>query len=334
MRRALDVLGPHLRSLPDGEIGDRSDMFPVGNRRSWVMYAIERLTADRENWQVVKEPVRGSDGIAVDYASIQKLKPRRSPRVMAQHVAFGYDEYARRSYAIFDRLRHDRGFDGLQFQMGVPTGFAMGFAFSNPIDWIRYTASFNDVIAREVNAVLRDLGDVVVQIEVPPELFAAYKLRKPLMSLALRPIYDLVGKITPGARIGIHLCLGDFHNEAMVHPRTLHLMAEFSNRLVAHWPSAYELAYMHYPLAEGAIPPRLDPAFYEPLGAVELPPRTRFVAGFVHEALSLDEHRRVQSAIETARRQEVDVACSCGLGRRTPEAAEAALELTRQLVDV
>lgn len=71
MRCALDLLGPYLFSLPDGEIGDKTPEFPKGNRIAWVIYAIERLTADRESWQVVKEPVRGADGMAVDYNSIQ-----------------------------------------------------------------------------------------------------------------------------------------------------------------------------------------------------------------------------------------------------------------------
>src|SRR5688500_8620889 len=80
MRIALDTLGPALFSLPDGEIGTKSPQFPRGNRIAWVLYAVERLTADRENWRIVTEPERSVDGMAVDYEHIQKLKPRRSPK--------------------------------------------------------------------------------------------------------------------------------------------------------------------------------------------------------------------------------------------------------------
>jgi hypothetical protein len=332
MRRALTTLGPQLFSLPDGEIGEKSAQFPRGNRIAWVMYAIEVLTADRDSWNVVREPVRGSDGMATDYDHIQQLKPRRSPGELPQHVQLGYDRFFERSYPIFKQLRHEYGQPQLKFQLGIPTGFAMGFAFASKLDWLRYTGAFNTVLAREVNHALAQAGDdLIIQLELPPEVYAAYLLPKALHRLALRSVLDLVGKITPGAQIGLHLCLGDFHNEAVVHPKTLDKLVAFSNRLVDAWPSTHRLVYMHYPFAEGAVPPRLEPNYYRPLREIRLPTGTRFIAGFVHEKLSLDENTRVLAAIEQARGQTVDVAASCGLGRRTPEQAEQVLELSRQL---
>lgn len=333
MRQALDQLGPHLFALPDGEIGDKSEQFPRGNRIAWVIYAVERLTADQESWQIVKAPIRGADGMAVDYAGIQKLKPRRSPKAMADHVTFGYDTYFHKSYPLFQQLRQERGHDNLKFQLGVPTGFALGFAFQSQIDWLRYTNAFNSVIAREVNHARQSAGDdLIVQIEVPPELYAAYMLPAPLMGLALRPIHDLLGKITPGTQIGIHLCLGDFHNEALVHPKTLNKMVAFSNRLVDSWPASQKLAYIHYPFAEGAIPPTTAASYYQPLQAIHLPAETRFIAGFVHEKLSLAENRTILDAIETARGAPVAVASSCGLGRRSETEALQVIKLMRELV--
>ncbi len=333
MRRALDALGPYLFSLPDGEVGDKTPQFPRGNRIAWVIYAVEVLTADRANWRIVKDAVRGPDGMAVDYNGIQKLKPRRDPSALSRSVSLGYDSYFRKSYPRFKALAAAHDLGSLKFQVGIPTGFAMGFAFASQLDWIRYTTAFNTVFAREVNAVLREAGDdVIIQIELPPEVYAAYLLPTPLHGLALWPLHDLLRKIRPGAQIGIHLCLGDFHNEAMVHPKTLDKMVALSNRLVARWPHGHTLRYIHYPLAEGAVPPTLDARYYEPLRDIALPSGTRFVAGFVHEALSLAENARILATIERVRGQPVDVASACGLGRRTPDAASQILEVTRQLV--
>jgi hypothetical protein len=332
MEKALDVLGPALFCLPDGEVGDKTPAFPLGNRIAWVVYAIEQLTQDTTSWQVVKEPIRGQDGMATGYDQFQKLKPRHSPRQMPDHVQLGYDVFFRRNYPIFCQLRERYELPNLKFQMGVPTGFAMGFAFANPVTWLRYTYAFNTVIAREVNAALAEAGsDMIVQIEVPPELYAAYKLPATLMRLALLPINDLLGKITPGAQIGIHLCLGDFHNEALVHPKTLRKMVDFSNRLVQAWPTYHTLSYVHYPFAEGLVPPPTAASYYAQLNAVQLPPTTRFVAGFIHEKRSVDDNRSILGNIENARGQLVDVACSCGLGRRTADTASALLDLTAQL---
>jgi hypothetical protein len=334
MRRALDTVGPYLFSLPDGEVGEKTREFPRGIRSAWVIYAVEVLTRDTASWRVVKPAVRGEDGMAMDYGTVQQLKPLRSPGAMADYVHFDYDGFVRSSYPIFQRLRHARGLDGVKFQMGVPTGFAMGFAFASKINWLRYTSAFNTVIAREVNAAVEAFGDdLIVQIEVPPEMYAAYMLPTPLMGLALRPVHDLLNKIHPGTQIGMHLCLGDFHNEALVHPKTLDKMVKFSNRLIDSWPTQHRLVYMHYPFAEGAVPPALDADHYRPLNQIRLLPGTRFVAGFAHEKRTPDENKRILAAIEAARGTTVDVACSCGLGRRTPEVAQGLLELQAALAE-
>ena len=110
-------------------------------------------------------------------------------------------------------------------------------------------------------------------------------------------------------------------------------MVAFSNRLVETWPSDLPLAYVHYPFAEGGVPPRTDPAYYRPLQQVRLPSNVRFAAGFIHEARTLDENRRILAAIEEARGHEVVVSSSCGLGRRTQEEAREILELTRRVLD-
>jgi hypothetical protein len=247
-------------------------------------------------------------------------------------VRFGYDQWMKKSFALFRRLREEFGLPRMSFQLGVPTGFAMGFAFASKLDWIRYTAAFNTVIAREVNAALDEAGEeLVVQLEIPPEVYAAYLLPPALLGLALLPVKNILSKIRPGARIGLHLCLGDFHNRALVHPGSLERMAALANRLAAGFPAGQTLEYVHFPLAEAAKPPSLEPEFYRPLRKVRLLAGTRFVAGFVHERRSLEENRRILAAVEELRGGPVDVAASCGLGRRTPEAAQQVLDLLARL---
>jgi hypothetical protein len=323
MSRALEQFGSLLFSLPDGEIGEKSDAFPNGLRSAWVVMAIEKMTADTENWKVIREPMRGEGGFAANYGTFQWLEGKRPPDEMSEHVVFGYDGYFRSSYPIFEQLRSEHNLNKLKFQLGIPTGSALAFAFPTPQDAGPYVGAFNSVLAREVNEAIKLAGDdVVIQIEVPPELYAAYQFPQMMDQLALGPIYDLLGKITPGAQIGMHLCLGDFHNEALVHPDTLNAMVNFSNRLVEGWPSDKKLVYMHYPFAEAVVPPTTDAAYYQPLKDVRLPSDVRFVAGFVHEARTLDENRAILNAIEDARGAAVDVACSCGLGRRSQAVAE------------
>ena len=52
------------------------------------------------------------------------------------------------------------------------------------------------------------------------------------------------------------------------------------------------------------------------------------MAGCIHEDLSLDDQRRLIGMIEAILGRRVDLATACGLGRRQPAAATAAIEQT------
>jgi hypothetical protein len=332
MRRALDEVGPYLFSLPDGEVGERTETFPKGNRAGWVIRAIETLCRDPQSWRLVRDSVRAPDGFPDGYDGLHQIEPLCEPEDVPDRVAFGYDTEVDRYYPIFRRLRDEKGFNGLRFQMGVPTGLALGFAFPNPRDRMRFTQAFNTVIAREVNAMLESVGDdIVVQIELPPEVYAAFKMPEMMEPLSLGPVLDLVSRITPGARLGLHLCVGDLHNEALLQLDSLQPLVEYSNRLVERWPKDRELVYMHYPLAAGHVPPSTDPRLYQPLADIRLPEGTHFVAGFVHEGISFEDNAKILRSIEEARGETVDVASSCGIGRRTPEVAQELLKLKARL---
>lgn len=336
MKRALDVLGDLLFALPDGEVGEKSEAFPNGLRSAWVLHAIESLYADKSSWRTLREPIRDASGFAADYGSFQQLEGLRPPDEMSEHVAFGYDRYFRSSYPIFRHEREARGIKpkALKFQLGIPTGSALGFAFPSPQAAGVYLGAFNTVLAREVNAALEQAGDdVIVQIEVPPEMYAAYAFPGMIDQFSVGPIIDLLDKIRPGTQIGIHFCLGDFHNHAIVHPDTLNTMVEFSNRLVYAWQPQQKLVYMHYPFAEARIPPTTDADYYRPLENIRLPKDTRFVAGFVHEDRTLEENIGIRDAIEKARGEAVDIATSCGLGRRTAEVADGLLHRMKQVAE-
>lgn len=332
MRRALDEVGPYLFSLPDGEVGERTARYPDGTRANWVIRAVEVLYQDRENWRVVKEPVLAANGVPANYAGLHQLEPLCRPEDVPGTVRFGYDQEVARYYPLFRRLRDERGLTGLRFQMGIPTGLALGFVMPNPADRMRFRDAFNTVLAREVNAMPDVAGDdLIVQLEMPPEMYAAFELPEMLEELSVSPVIDLAEKIRPGIRLGLHLCVGDLHNRALLQPKSLEPMATLTRRLLERWPKGRPLEYIHYPLAAGNLPPVQDPEFYDPLGDIRLPDGTRFIAGFVHEGLGFEENARILHAIEEARGETVGVACSCGIGRRTREVGEELLRLSARL---
>jgi len=327
----LEKLGQALFSLPDGEIGEITDEYPKGKRAAWVMTAVDICSADTENWQVIKEKGRMAEGFPADYDEVQKLKPKRPVSEMHKYLNFGYLDYFKASYPIFQRLREDHNRPDLKFQVGVPTGLGITISMMPPLDAIRYVDAFNKRIAYEVNEILKIAPDVIIQLELPAELKLAYTLPNFMMSLALRSINGLVKKIDPSAQLGIHICLGDLNNVALTQAKTLDKMVKFSNLMVKNWSTHHRLHYVHYPLAEAATPPPTDKAYYQPLRNIRLPKNVRFIAGFVHEDNIPEANEKILQTIEAIRGTQVDIACSCGLGRRSNETAKRLIEEMKRL---
>lgn len=336
MTQAMESLGSDLWSVPDGEIGEKSEEYPLGNRAAWIQSIIDICEKDIENWKVVKQGHRGESGFPTGYDKEPRLKPLRPPSEMHKYLDFRWIEYFKSSYPTFKKLRNERGLEGLKFQVGFPTGIGVTFAMMSPIDALRYANAFNKRMAYEANEIIKlaDPNDVLFQIEVPGELAMAYKLPKFLVDLSLRTILGLVNKIKPEVPIGVHICFGDLNNEALTKAGTLNKMVHFSNRLVSKWPKTHQLEYVHYPLAEAADPPPLKVDHYKILEKIKLPRNTRFVAGFVHDLRSESEHKHILETIEKIRGHQVDIACSCGLGRRSSDVATGLIQMSHKLAKV
>ena len=156
--------------------------------------------------------------------------------------------------------------------------------------------------------------------------------RPALLAAATCTVLGLVRQIEPRAPFGLHLCFGDFNNKALIDAASITKMVAFANSIIAQWPATHTLDYVHVPLAEAADPPTLDAAWYAPLRDLSLPSGVRFVAGFVHDKRTEVEHRRIRDIIETTVGGPVDIASSCGLGRRDRTTADAILEMTARLL--
>ncbi|MCH9680557.1 MAG: hypothetical protein K0V04_03915 [Deltaproteobacteria bacterium] len=336
MAKALDIAGERLVvALPDGEIGQKSASYPCGERASWVQVIIDRCQRDTAHWKVTRHSQLGESGFPASYDAAPRLTPKVSPKTMHEHLDFGWLDAFRSSYPVFKRLRERKNLPALKFQVGLPTGMGVTFAMMSPVNAMRYASAFARRMAFEANAILdeADPGDIAFQVEVPGELTLAYRLPRWLHRIAVGGVVDLLKQVRPEAPFGVHLCFGDLNNEALIRAGSLIPAVNFANTLISRWPASHELAYVHFPLAEAASPPSMDPAHYAPLGDLKLPPGVRFVAGFVHERIDMDEHRRLLEIVEGARGGPVDVASSCGLGRRSSNVAQKLIETATHLAE-
>jgi hypothetical protein len=107
-----------------------------------------------------------------------------------------------------------------------------------------------------------------------------------------------------------------------------------ANALAKAWPADQKLEYIHAPFAAADKPGSLDESWYTPLKDLDLPDDVRFVAGFIHEDVKLEDQKKILAWIDDFTGREVDVAAACGLGRRdTPEEAFESMNQAVALIE-
>lgn len=166
-----------------------------------------------------------------------------------------------------------------------------------------------------------------VVVSAPPPLRPL--LAEFLAHLVTRP----VARAPHGTRFGVHLCLGDLGHHALKQLGDASPLVVLANAIARRWPAGRQLDYVHLPLSGGDIPPTADPSFYPPLRDLRLPEGTDLIVGIAHEEQDRETQLAVRGLVEDAVGRPVDIATSCGLGRRTPEAAIAAVAGMRALLD-
>ena len=336
MARACELAGDRLIALPDGEIGERSDRYPAGDRSQWTAGLAGRLADEASLFDVVDEGTTNERGFPVDWDSPSRLRPRVGPAELGDRLRLGYDTFARRSWPHVERLRASLGRSDLRMQVGLPTGFGVAAGFLSPPRALRYAPAFAACVSREATAVVQSIGagNLLFQIEAPAEVVAAHRLPRPAVRVPTRSVVDLVKRLPAEVPVGLHLCFGDLNNKAAVVPTRFGRLVAFTNALARRWPPTHDLAYVHLPFAAGTSPAPTDPRAYRALRNLALPPGTRPVAGFVHEGPTLESLEALLSTIETARGTQVDVACAYGLGRRTTEVADELIRRCHHLAAV
>jgi hypothetical protein len=310
MQLALELLGPHLRTVPDGETGER---------RSWILHIIESFR---------KHPALElrRDGDWSSYEKVPIFGVRKGHRLTADSLQLGYAAHYSESYAAFQALRAKSPHSGLAFQAGLPCDFDLAMFTLGPVGALRHGAVFREALLRELKAVHALAGsDVVFQLEAPVELVMVSKapaVLQPMLAGWLGPRIAALAKGAPeGARFGVHLCLGDLNHEALGRLQDARPIVALVNALVRAWPQGRPLEYVHVPFAAGAGTAPTEPGFYAPLSRLALPERTRFIAGLLHEQWTEAQARPVLRLVEDALGRKVDVAAACGLGRRTRDEA-------------
>src|SRR5580658_1479536 len=252
-RSVGELLGPHLRRVPDGE---------VGGRRLWISWQYPLL---RSNAFLRPDPtgaVRPTNRFPL-LVLAEGAKPSD-----VRFGELGYAREARASYLDFVAAR-DKGElpKGIRFQVCLPTPFAVVGSIVLNEDLPAIEAAYERAMIAEVAALCRHIPhrDLCIQWDVCNEMVIwdgqasdAVPSNVSHDDIIAR-MQRLCAAVPDDVELGLHLCYGDFGAKHFVEPKDAAKMVEFANALAKSIP--HNLAYIHMPVPIE----RSDEAFHRPL---------------------------------------------------------------------
>ena len=318
---AADVLGDSLRSIPDGETGERLGWYQW---QEAVLAKAPFLTRTGQG--------RGGDKQSVDQFELSRygVKGELSGSTFDK---LGYADVAAASYGIFRQLRDEgRLSPGVRFQVSLPTPIAPLAAFIEPDDFLKVEPIYDAAMRTEIDSISEIIpaGDLAIQWDVAFEVailegfgWGQGIMTNPLHDMASR-LEKVVSWVPSDVAVGIHMCYGDYEHKHWKEPEDTAIMVELANSLVAR--GSRTLDWLHLPVPRD----RDDDAYFSPLQALDISADTQLYLGLVHHTDGLEGGRR---RMATAERHVTGfgIATECGLGRRPPDTIADVMQLMAAL---
>ena len=300
------MLGPHLRRIPDGE---------VGGRKLWI------------SWQYPL--LRASAFLRPDPSGAIRPTNKFPLLTLAEGVApadvkfgeLGFAREARASYLDFVAAREDGTLPkDIRFQVCLPTPFAVVSSVVVPAALPAVESAYEKAMIAEVAALCRHIPhrDLCIQWDIcnemviwdgqPSEAVPSNVSHQQILERMQR----LCAAVPDDVELGLHLCYGDFGAKHFVEPKDAARMVDFANALTK--AIKHKLAYIHMPVPID----RSDDAFHRPLRDLKLSDGTALFLGLVH---AKDGVAGTKARIAAARRYApaFGIATECGMARARSE---------------
>jgi hypothetical protein len=320
------ALGPHLGSLPDGE---------VGHRIHWIVCQAVFVFNDHPGIELLHRPVP-RDGkeqwLPRDYKDQWKFR-LKSPTGAIRFDNLKYADWAIESYAAFKALR-ERGVipRGTRFQVCMPTPLAGFMSFFGPEDGLRAHRPYVEAMLREVEKLCRAIphDELAIQWDVAVETTAieqgqAARIGGDMFDRWLEEVSVMGPAVPSDVALGYHICYGDFNHRHSVEPKDLSVPVRMLNEAASR--AGRKLDFVHLPVPID----RSDDAYFAPLRDL-LVGDARIFLGLIHYDDGVEGTR---ARIKTAKKHLADfgVATECGFGRRRPETLTELLRIHREVAD-
>ena len=316
-RAASTMLGDHIRRIPDGETGVRTN---------WIGWQAA-VFAGNPSLEAVPDAGK-------EYAQLVQYPPPRRRRSDGD-IAFdnlGYADAAIASYQTFARLKEEGTIAAAtRFLVCLPTPLAPVTAFidraSQPAVEPPYEAQMLAEVDRICAAIPHD--QLAIQWDTAVE-FAIWEsvgwpshlddVRGGIIDRLVR----IGAHVPPDVEMGYHLCYGDAGHQHFVQPKDAANLVTVANDVSAR--VARPINWIHMPVPRE----RDDEAFFAPLANLNLHPETELYLGLVHYT---DGVAGAQKRIAAAQRfvPAFGIATECGFGRRPPETVAPLMALHRDV---
>lgn len=302
------ALGPHLKRIPDGETGERSD---------WITW-LEPVFAGNSALEKSDELFR------VHASGTARLRYRLKPGKTVDDVSFDnlfYADVAKRSYAEFAALKKQGGVPkGCRFQIDLVPAHSVIWLFlqddlHQPLDPV-----YNEALKREIDKIAQSLphDQIAIQFDVASAVFARLECNEPnaygknrdeMLATFSRILTELAERVPKDIELLFHFCYGDSNHKHVLEPRDMADMVDMANRLSADIARPINLIHMPVPRD------RSDDAYFSPLSRLQLRPETELCLGLVHytDGVAGTRRRLVVAERHVAR---FSIATECGFGRR------------------
>jgi len=305
------ALGPYLRSLPDGETGERLD---------WITW-LEPVFADHPAFEPSGEVFRVHAGVAP-----KGRRYRLKSGVSLDDVTFDnlfHADVAKRSYATFAALKRAGKIPAhVKFQVNLIPAHSVIWLFVQENLQRAIDPIYNDAVLREIDKIAAAVphDDLAIQFDIASAVFARLERSQPgpygktkeeMQDTFSRIVVRLAGHVPADIDLLFHLCYGDAGHRHAVEPTDMGDMVEYANRLAAQLERP--IAQIHMPVPRD----RADDTYFAPLHRLKLDPQTRLCLGLVHYTDGIEGTKKRLDAA----RQFVDdfgIATECGFGRRDP----------------
>jgi hypothetical protein len=308
------ILGAHLKRIPDGETGARSN---------WVAWQLPLFLDDAALETSEAERDYGT-GARVGLRAGRSASEMKLP-------SLGYADAARESFDSFQGLKHTGTIPPhCRFQVCLPTPTAPVHLWVRTDDQQDVEAAYEVAMMRELDAILAAIPhdqlaiqwDTAVEFGVLEGCFPTF-MKDPMAEIAER-LKRLGNRIPKEVELGYHLCYGDAGHQHFVEPKDLQLLVDVAGNLVADLDRP--LNWLHMPVPQD----RVDEGYFASVRHLRLADTTELYLGLVHFSDGVaGARKRIQAASTHIAR--FGVATECGFGRRAPDTVTGLLQIHEEI---